>query len=147
MSEEATGGTPDAAARNAWPALARETEAKFVGLLREQFYGRTLLHLHKDGPDILARRRDGEPPLALELKVWRWSRKNLNNRINEALANAVRHRRAFPGSVHLAFVAVVLVEPNVGADSPEQLLGSEVRVLSRLLRRGTEDAGFERVVV
>jgi glycosyltransferase involved in cell wall biosynthesis len=135
----------DLGAGTAWPLIARETEARFVQLLRDNLEGRALDSLRKDGPDILARRRHGEPLLAVELKVWRWSRRNLNNRISEALANAVRHRREFPGGVHLGFVAAVLLEPDAGLSAMTDFV-DQGTVLSRLLRQSPEDAGFERVV-
>lgn len=134
-----------------WRLFAESAEARLGALLRAQYEGRTLLSLHKDGPDILVRREPDTPVLAVDLKVWQWRIQNLNNRVQEVLANAVQHRRKFTSPVHLGLVVQFVPWPLGPHPDPSQLVSQLVEhgvsLISRLVRQDSDDAGFERVVL
>lgn len=101
----------------------------------------------RQGPDIVVEQGRGDLPLAIELKVWRYVPQNLNNRIAEALSNAVLHRREFPGGVQLTLLVIFAqdIEVPSGRDIADRW--KRIESLSRLVRRANDDAGFERVIV
>jgi D-inositol-3-phosphate glycosyltransferase len=133
---------PDLSASE-WQQVAHQTEAELAGRVASLFSPADV-GTEKGGPDLVVTRPEGIPPLAIELKVWRASAKNLGNRVAEALSSAVLLRREFSGGVQLGLLVVFFpgTEFPVLAEVP-----SISRRLARLVRRSADDAGFDRVIV
>lgn len=126
-----------------WQQMARQTEAELTSRVASIFSPADV-RVADGGADLVVRRRAGVAPLAIELKVWRASHRNLGNRVAEALSAAVLLRREFSSGVQLGLLAVFSPAAEfsamVGLQSTSKRLGT-------LIRRSEQDAGFDRVIV
>jgi glycosyltransferase involved in cell wall biosynthesis len=136
---------PDISYRD-WLPWVRDAEAVLADhVVRALPHAELAVDKNQRG-DVIAFRNDGEVPIAIELKVWRFSPKNLNNRIAEALSAAVLLRRDFNTDVQLGLLVGLVDTPL--QDRPHVVVEDKaLSRLSRLIRRDSGDAGFDRLVV
>jgi len=99
------------------------------------------------GPDLLLHGASGELSLAIELKIWRHSVKNLQNRVAETLSQSVRLWRMLPRGVRTGLVVVLLGEPTTNWTTPSAGMARAYMSIAELIRRGPTDAGYDRVIV
>ena len=137
----------DAMTPGGWRKFAEETTRDMVERIASRSRtGRANASAHK-GPDIVLGGEGGDPPLAIEVKTWRYQPKNIGNRIAEALSSSVLLRREFPGGVQLTLLAILMMEPGERGHHSTREHRARIESLSSLVRSARDDAGFERVVV
>lgn len=98
--------------------------------------------------DIIINRGEGEPKAVIEVKLWPAETRQLRNRVAEALSQSARIRRSFPQEVQLIFF--VAMSPRMTVPSSDARLGIVQRLselLPALQRRGSDDAGFDRIII
>lgn len=125
-----------------WRTLAREAEQRFSEAIAQASGGEVQHFPEEASIDFSSPEIDDW--VYVEFALWRDVPQNLGNRLTETLAKAVRLRRAYPRSVSLALVAVVV--SNRETDRPWDRPGALDRFLD-LVRREETDAGFDGVVL
>ncbi|MGY2127375.1 glycosyltransferase family 4 protein [Blastococcus sp. SYSU DS0617] len=141
-----------------WAQYVRHAAEVFEDALRRELDSSDLIsgyseawpsqkYEHRDAPDLVISNSSGRQTLAVEAKLWRYSPKNTNNRINEALSLSVRYRREFKDRVSLALVAVLIPDADLDWRVEAREGYSRIARFSGLLRQSIHDAGFDRLVL
>jgi glycosyltransferase involved in cell wall biosynthesis len=131
--------------REKWLSYVKRVEHQILNDLTIRLGIDAVDRRHRSGPDLVMHRGPGVPPFAIELKIWRLSPQLLSNRVAEALSQAVRLRREFVAGVQLGIMVILVVDEPSGELVQSDLAEAHAR-LRLLLRRGSEDAGFDRLV-
>lgn len=99
------------------------------------------------GPDLLLHGPSSELALAIDLRIWRHSPKNVRNRVSESLSQSVRLARMLPRGVQSGLVVIVVGEPTTEWAAPGAQVGRLASNIAELVRVGQTDAGYDRIIL
>ncbi len=130
-----------------WPRYAGDVEARVAQAVAAELGIEDTQTLPEYGPDVVGQTGTRSLNVGIELKLWRYEPKNIANRVNEALSQAVRYRREFAGGVHLGLMVLMVGGQDHGFEPDAGQTQHVFKRMGTLLRRGPQDAGFDRLVV
>ena len=127
--------------------FARRLSQRFVAQVARDIIARfdddgAFVERRRTSADLTATGTASDTPLKVDLRLWARGRKNFQNRINEALADAVNARRAAADSINLDLVAVVTPR---GVN--EELSNEDILRKSFTLLRSGDGVGYDRVFI